>query len=137
MRKLQRVAALVEKLGKKLHRLTRHGFYRRDTGSASRYIWVNPKIGVVVKRPLIVRERFTIRLPPRAIPTVIVRDRRRQVDSRGTVRGNIFIQPLINMRSRNGQWRAKDIIERDTRMYNDVKNANVGWYRGKAVLIDW
>lgn len=131
MKKLEKVRELIERLGFNLNKLAEHGFKRRYTNSASGHIWINRKLGVVVKVPCIVR---VIRSHPKfAIPTLEFRPPRRKWWEYCSRR--IFIQPIAIRRALDKAFCR--LIDWGCYSGSDFKRANIGWYRNKPVLIDW
>lgn len=125
MKKLDKIGELVLKLDGDINKLTKHGFRKVYTNSASGFIFIHNKKGVVVKRPCIV----TRKISPFAIPTLIIKKRHRKYRFH-----RIFIQPKASrFRARLAHTRLIDLGYDKT----DHKAANCGWYRGKPVLIDW
>lgn len=130
MKKLKKVKELIKKLKFNLKELAKYGFRKRYTNSASVYIWINDKRGIVVKEPYIVRK---LRNHPKfAIPTISFCRPKKDWWKYGESR--IFIQPLAVRTSLDKAFcRLADLGCRGS----DFKRANIGWYRGKPVLIDW
>ena len=120
MKKLERVAALVVKLGGNLDSLRGYGFRRVYTGSASGKIFIHDKKKVVVKQSYFLADKK----PKFAVYT-------RSVKING---GKVIIQPLVRrQRARLAFIRLIDLGYQG----KDHKASNCGWYRGKPVLIDW
>lgn len=130
MKKLNAVAKLVRRLKFDLRLLELYGFKRRYTTSVSGKIWVNTKLGVVVKTPCIVRKVKSI--PDFAIPTKVMKIPKSKITWKYLRK--VFIQPLASTRNANlAKIRLIDLDYRGA----DLRQDNVGWYRGKPVLIDW
>ena len=125
MKKLDKVGELVLKLNGDLQGLNKYGFRKVSTNSASGFIFVHRKKGIVVKRPCIV----TRKIPQFAIPTLIIKKRHEYYRFH-----NVFIQPLADTsNTRLAHTRLID-LGYDKR---DHKADNCGWYRRKPVLLDW
>lgn len=126
MKKLKNVERIVLKLKGDIKKLTKYGFRRVWTDSASGEVFIHDKKKIVVKRPCVVNSRKS---PKFIIPTVIIR-----IPHKSYRYQKVFIQPKAN---RNNTRLAR--IRLTDMGYNraDHKAANCGWYRRKPVLIDW
>ncbi len=114
--------------------LVNHGYVKtRKYNSSCNFIFINEKIGVVIKNSYI---SYNAKKPKCAIPTRTIK-----LDKFTSYRfSRILIQPLADTKNR-----AKAIasIMRELKLKSrygnnfDLHLGNVAWYRGKAVLIDW
>lgn len=108
--------------------VTKLGFRWKNinNGSCSRYIWVNRKKKIVVKRPFICQRA---KLPPNTVPTHIITLDDWQV---------CFIQPLVDV-TRNAVEKAYEyFLNLSHKTYiMDLSYRNVGIFQGNPVMIDW
>lgn len=144
MKKLQHYKKLVRRIKGNLDLLEKHGFVRCDLASCSastKAIYINYARGVVIKRSFLIEPKK----PRRAIPTAVVymplsqeeKDNLDQEDRNKWDR--ILIQPLAICDNLAQELAFKSLCESygGYDFSNDSHEGNVGFYRGKAVVIDW
>ncbi len=129
MKKLEKVKFLIRRLKYNLNLLTDYGFKRCYTHSASGHIWKNTKLGIIVKIPCIIG----LRRPKLAIPTLSVPVPKLWWEYG---RDKILIQPIAKRVALDKAFCRLVDLGCDNGDI-DFKRANIGWYRGKPVLIDW
>lgn len=132
MKKLEKIAKLVEELDFKLHRLRRYGFVRKRVRYACNisFIMIHHELGIVVKRPFLIERQEQ---PPFAVPTKILRVPGLKLFDELSL---IFIQPLVDV-SRDAQAHAYSILWESPKQISDLKRGNCGLYRRKPVVFDW
>lgn len=135
MRKLEKVKELVERLNYRLYLLKNHGFQKiKGSSGSSPHIYINKKLGVVVKRPYLTWVDAPV--PKMACPTLVIRTN----DLKWGRLSTIFIQPLVDT-SEDSRWKAFSVLqEQEDQGYDcggDLRESNCGLYRRKPIVIDW
>jgi len=131
MKKLKNAARLLKKVGYN-DDLLHHGFKRIiRNGSMSFFLYINKDTRIVIKNSFLTKKN----IPSFAIPTIFVRNSEPDCEHMQY----FLIQPLADV-SRGRE--AKKIIARKHQKEIILKSldfqaANLGFYRNKAVAIDW
>lgn len=146
MELLNETALIVEQLDGILSLLTNYGFKRVVAGGSCKCIYVNYDKGVVVKRSYLTGSmpdsEFVIPtlMLEKPLPSELHEAEYGEFLSGGGHRHyeNILIQPMADTSRRD---EAYDFFETHERYQSfggiDLHSGNVGFYNGKAVLIDW